>query len=135
MSASWNARRVLRWTTLAGLLAAIVALNSTPAAADWNGGNGDWNYQRHHHRGYYNNGNGDWNHHRRHHRGYYDNGYGYSYYREQPRYYYQPPTYYYPPPAYYEPPPAYYYAPPPTYYYPQPYYDPSFSFGLTVPIH
>jgi hypothetical protein len=122
---------MLRWTTLAGLLAAIVALNSTPAAADddWNGGNGDWNYQRHHHRGYYDNGNGDWHHHR-HHRGYYDNGYGYNYYRERPRYYYERPTYYY------EPPPVYYYEPPPAYYYPQqPYYDPSFSFGLTVPIH
>ncbi len=119
------------------MLAAIVALNSTPAAADddWNDGNGDWNYRRHHHRGYYDNGNGDWNHHHRH-RGYYDNGYGYSYYRERPRYYYEPPTYYYPPPAYYEPPPVYYYEPPPAYYYPQqPYYDPSFSFGLTVPIH
>ena len=122
MSANWNLRRMLRWTTLAGLVAATVALNAMPAAADdndWNGGNRDWN------------GNGDWNHrHRQHHRGYYDNGNDYGYYREQPRYYYEPPpTYYYAPPQYYEPPPAYYYEPP------QPYYDPSFSFGLTVPIH
>jgi hypothetical protein len=54
---------------------------------------------------------------------------------QPPTYYYPPPAYYEPPPACYEPPPAYYYAPPPTYYYPQPYYGPSFSFGLTVPIH
>src|SRR4029450_13128931 len=108
-----NARRMLRWTTLAGLLAATFALGATPAAADWAG---DRNHRhRHHHRdwGY---GNG------------YGNGYGYSYYRERPRYYYRErPRYCYaPPPAYYYPPP------PPAYYYPQPYYEPSFSFGLTV---
>lgn len=33
---------------------------------------------------------------------------------------------------YYEPAPYGYYAPPPAYYYPDP--DPSFSFGLTLPI-
>ena len=40
MSASWNVRRMLRWTTLAGLLAATLALGAAPAAADddWNGG-------------------------------------------------------------------------------------------------
>ena len=128
MSANWNVGRMLRWTTLAGLVAATVALNATPAAADdgdWNGGHRDWNGN-----GDWNGGDGDWNHHRHHRRDYYDNGNGYGYYRERPRYYYEPPpTYYYPPPQYYEPPPAYYYEPP------APYYDPSFSFGLTVPIH
>lgn len=107
LNARGNTRRMLRWTTLAGLLAATVALGATPAAAD----NGDWNHR-----------------HRHHHQGYYDNGYGngYGYYRPRPRaYYYEPaPTYYYPPP------PAYYYPPPPPRYY-----EPSFSFGLTVPIH
>ncbi|HUL06340.1 MAG TPA: hypothetical protein VLV76_08405 [Candidatus Acidoferrum sp.] len=110
MSATSNARRALRWTTLAGLLAATVALGATPAAAD--GWDNDWNHRHHRHndRGYY------------HGHGY---GYGYGGYGYRPRYYYyQPaPTYYYPPP-------------PPAYYYPQPYgYGPSFSFGLTVPIH
>jgi hypothetical protein len=108
MSANWNARRILRWTTLAGLLAATVALGATPAAADDN-----W----------------DWNHRHRHHdRGYYDNGYGYGYYRERPRYYRERRYYY-------APAPTYYYPPPPVYYAPRPYYEPSFSFGLTVPIH
>lgn len=108
MSANWNARRILRWTTLAGLLAATVALGATPAAAD----------------------NDDWNHRHRHHQGYYDNGYGYGYYRERPRYYYrEQPRYYY------APAPTYYYPPPPVYYAPRPYYEPSFSFGLTIPIH
>jgi hypothetical protein len=102
---------MLRWTTLAGLLAATVALGATPAAAD----NGDWNHR-----------------HRHHDRGYSDNGYGYGYYREQPRFYYRErPRYYY-----YEPAPTYYYPPPPpAYYYPEPRYEPSFSFGLTLPIH
>jgi hypothetical protein len=108
MSGNWNARRMLRWTTLAGLLAATVALGATPAAAD----------------------NDDWNHRHRHHQGYYDNGYGYGYYRERPRYYYrEQPRYYY------APAPTYYYPPPPVYYAPRPYYEPSFSFGLTIPIH
>ncbi len=120
MSATWNApgnaRRMLRWATLAGLLAATVALGATPAAADDNDWNNDWNHRhRHHHR--------QW--------GNYDNGYGYGYYRERPRYYYRERRYYY-----YEPAPTYYYPPPPpVYYYPQPYYEPSFSFGLTIPIH
>ena len=57
MSANWNARRILRWTTLAGLLAATVALAAPPASAhdnDWNGGGYDWNYRHrhHHHRDY-----------------------------------------------------------------------------------
>jgi len=106
MSANWNARRILRWTTLAGLLAATVALGATPAAAD----------------------NDDWNHRHRHHQGYYDNGYGYGYYRERPRYYRERRYYY-------APAPTYYYPPPPVYYAPRPYYEPSFSFGLTIPIH
>jgi len=106
MSANWNVRRMLRWTTLAGLLAATVALGATPAAAD-----NDWN-QRH------------W----RHHRHWGNGGYCCGYY--QPRYYYRERRYYY-----YEPAPTYYY-PPPVYYYPRPrYYDPSFSFGVTIPIH
>jgi hypothetical protein len=108
MSATWNAprtRRILRWTTLAGLLAATVALGATPAAAHDN----DW-YWRHHHHGYYN----------------HDYRYG-NYYRERPRYYYGERRYYY------QPAPTYYY-PPPAYYAPR-YYDPSFSFGITVPIH
>ena len=110
MSATSNARRALRWTTLAGLLAATVALGATPAVAH---DNDDWYWQRHHHRGYY------------------DSGYGYGYYRERPRYYYRERRYYY-----YEPAPTYYY-PPPVYYYPRPryYYEPSFSFGVTIPIH
>jgi hypothetical protein len=108
MSANWSTRRILRWTTLAGLLAATVALGATPAAAD----NDDWNHR-----------------HRHHHQGYYDNGYGYGYYRERPRYYYRERGYYY------APAPTYYYPPPPVYYAPRPYYEPSFSFGLTVPIH
>jgi len=52
----------------------------------------------------------------------------YGYYRERPRYYRERRYYYY------EPAPTYYY-PPPAYYYPRPRYEPSFSFGLTVPIH
>ncbi len=111
MSVKWNARRMLRWTTLAGLLAATVALGATPAAAD----NGDWNWNQRH---------------RHHHRQWDNGGYGYGYYRERPRYYYRERNYYY-----YEPAPTYYYPPPPVYYYPRPYYEPSFSFGLTVPIH
>jgi hypothetical protein len=54
---------------------------------------------------------------------YYDNGYGH---RERPRYYRERRYYY-------QPAPNYYYPPPPVYYYPQP--EPSFSFGLTLPIH
>ena len=111
MSATSNARRALRWTTLAGLLAATVALGATPAAAD--GWDNDWNRHHHHRHG------GDWRYYNGH--GY---GYGYGNYYRPRYYYYRPaPTYYYPPP-------------PPAYYYPQPYgYGPSFSFGLTVPIH
>jgi hypothetical protein len=119
MSDNRNRRRMLRWTTLGGLLAATIALSATPAAAEaqfdpqsryWTDQNGSWNHpaSRYH----------------RHHRHYDNNGYGYRYYRERPRYYEAPPAYYY------EAPPAYYYeAPPPR------YYDPSFSFGLTIPIH
>ena len=119
MSATWNApanaRRMLRWTTLAGLLAATVALGATPAAAN------DWDH-RHRHNEWGDNGYG------------YGNGYDNGYYRERPRYYHRERRYYY-----YEPAPSYYYyAPPPAYYYPPPpprYYEPSFSFGLTIPIH
>jgi hypothetical protein len=110
MSATWNAtgnaRRMLRWTTLAGLLAATVALGATPAAAD-----NDWNHRHRHHHG------NNW--------GNYGGGYGYGYYQPRPRYYYYQPA----PTYYYAPPPAYYYPPPPPRYY-----EPSFSFGLTVPI-
>ena len=105
-----NARRMLRWTTLAGLVAATFALGATPAAADWDG---DWNHRHRHH-------DRDWR------GGGY--GYGYGYYRERPRYYRERRYYY--APNYYCPPP-----PPPVYYYPRPYYEPSFSFGLTLPIH
>jgi hypothetical protein len=113
MSATWNApanaRRMLRWTTLAGLLAATVALGATPAAAH---DDNDWYWRHHRHGGY-------------------DNDGGYRYYhRERPRYDYRERGYYYQPaPRYYYAPPAYYYAPPPR------YYDPSFSFGITIPIH
>ena len=106
MSANWNARRMLRWTTLAGLLAATVALGATPAAAD-----NDRHRHRHHHGNQWGNYGG----------GYGYGGYGYYRPRHNYRPYYYAPSYYYPPP-------------PPAYYYPQPYYGPSFSFGLTVPI-
>jgi hypothetical protein len=58
---------------------------------------------------------------------YQDNGYRYRH-RERQRYYRERRGYYY------EPAPRYYYAPPPAYYYyPEP--EPSFSFGLTLPLH
>jgi hypothetical protein len=111
MSDTRNFRRMLRWTTLGGLLAATVALGTTPAAAEaqFDPQSRYWTED------------GAWNHpasryHRHHHRNYYNNGYGYRHYRERPRYYEAPPAYYYE-------------APPPS------YYDPSFSFGLTIPIH
>jgi hypothetical protein len=110
MSATWNLRRMLRWTTLAGLLAATVALSAPPAAAHDN----DRHWRRHHHGQYW---------------GGYGGGYGdgYGYYRPR-RHHYRP---YYYAPSYYYPPPVYYYPRP---YYPRPYYAPSFSFGLTLPI-
>ena len=67
MSAIANAgtiRRMLRWTTLAGLLAATVALGATPAAADWDG---DRNWNHRHHNRHHN----DWR--------YNGGGYGYGY--------------------------------------------------------
>jgi len=111
MSDTMNVHQMLRWTALALLLAATFALGATPAAAR---NKHYWNYD-------YQYENDDEN----------DDGDGYyrSYepprviYRERRYYYYEPaPTYYYPPP------------PPPVYYYPRPDYEPSFSFGVTLPI-
>jgi len=118
MTTTTNTRQMLRWTALAMLLATGFALAAAPAVA------GD----RHHRH---------WN---------YDDQYAYDddqgedddedgdggYYRyyEPPRVIYRVRRYYY-----YEPAPTYYYPPPPppVYYYPR--RDPSFSFGVTLPIH
>lgn len=115
MPATRTARQMLRWTALATLLATAVALGTTPAAAR-DKHHKHWNYDDQ-----YEQDDGD------------DDGGYYSYYepprviyRERRYYYYEPaPTYYYPPPP----------PPPPVYYYPQPDYEPSFSFGVTLPIH
>ena len=112
MSDHRNLRRMPRWITLGALLATTVALGATAAAAEsqFDGQSRYWTDQY-----------GSWNHpasrYDREHRHSYNNGYGYRHYRERPRYYEAPPAYYYeaPPPRYYDP--------------------PSFSFGLTIPIH
>lgn len=60
----------------------------------------------------------------------------YKHYYKHGRYYAPPRVVYYPPPrvVYHAPPPVAYYPPPPVVYAPRPVY-PSFSFGITFPLH
>ena len=115
MTATTNARLMLHWAALAMLLATGFALGAAPAVA------GDrhhrhWNYDDHYGDDQGEDDDED------------DDG-GYYRYDEPPRVVYEERRYYAPAPTYYYPPPVYYY-PRPRYYG-----EPSFSFGVTLPIH